>query len=325
MIFQKDILSESLPYPLPDHLPEETAAFLDLETKGFARKNSSIQYLGLLIKTDGYWTAFQWILERPEDEATMLREFLSLFENVTCLIHYNGISFDLPVLTRQAKKYELLLDIDHFRNLDLYRLFQPLKKLLNLTQLDQRSLESYLFLERSNLLDNDLIMLPKLLPLYAYLDLLHGGFTVQHAEYKKDSVTVKALLHHAVPNPFSLHFDYGYLSADKTELHILIHGISDTLKYFFPDYKNYFYLPEEDTAIHKSVSAYVDKEHRIPAKAATCYQKKSGFFLPLSNDRMQPAFSRNYKDGQWYLLCDDSFLSNPVRIHTYLLNCLQSI
>ncbi|HBI62866.1 MAG TPA: hypothetical protein DDY31_16955, partial [Lachnospiraceae bacterium] len=55
----------------------------------------------------------------------------------------------------------------------------------------------------------------------------------------------------------------------------LYHG---TLKFFFPDYKNYYYLPAEDTAIHKSVSAFVDHAYRKKATAATCYTKKEGTF-----------------------------------------------
>ena len=38
--------------------------------------------------------------------------------------------------------------------------------------------------------------------------------------------------------------------------------INDSLKYFYTDYKNYYYLPKEDMAIHKSVAAYVDRDHK---------------------------------------------------------------
>ena len=46
--------------------------------------------------------------------------------------------------------------------------------------------------------------------------------------------------------------------------------------HFYSDYKNYFYLPDEDMAVHKSVGTYVDKEHREKATAANCYVKKTG-------------------------------------------------
>lgn len=56
--------------------------------------------------------------------------------------------------------------------------------------------------------------------------------------------------------------------------------IRDTLKYFFEDYKNYFYLPAEDMAVHKSISSFADSTHRKKATKETCYVKKEGCFLP---------------------------------------------
>ena len=53
------------------------------------------------------------------------------------------------------------------------------------------------------------------------------------------------------------------------------------LKHYYEDYENYFYLPEEDWAIHKSVGCFVEKSHRKKATAKTCYIKKEGVFLPL--------------------------------------------
>ena len=78
----------------------------------------------------------------------------------------------------------------------------------------------------------------------------------------------------------------------------------DTLRFFFPDYKNYYYLPEEDMAMHKSVATFVDSSHRKKATAATCYTKKAGFFLPnfcpaknvKENFSDLPLFYKQYKD-----------------------------
>ena len=46
------------------------------------------------------------------------------------------------------------------------------------------------------------------------------------------------------------------------------------LKHFYPDYRDYYYLPFEDTAIHRSVGEYVDRSARKKATAKTCYTKK---------------------------------------------------
>ena len=54
------------------------------------------------------------------------------------------------------------------------------------------------------------------------------------------------------------------------------------LKYFYSNYKDYYYLPLEDTAIHKSVGEYVDRDARTKATARTCYTKSKGSSSPSS-------------------------------------------
>lgn len=71
------------------------------------------------------------------------------------------------------------------------------------------------------------------------------------------------------------------------------------LKFFFPDHKDYYYLPQEDTAIHKSVAQFVDASCRQKATAANCYTKKEGIFLPSlaakESSLNEPRFYAAYK------------------------------
>lgn len=60
--------------------------------------------------------------------------------------------------------------------------------------------------------------------------------------------------------------------------------------YYFPNYKDYYYLPMEGTAIHKSLASRVEKEYRRPATRETARQEKSGSFLPQINERIGPVF-----------------------------------
>lgn len=329
MIIEHQKLFEHLPYPLPASIPPKQAAFLDLETGSFGRKNSSIHYLGLIFfQTDG-WYAHQWIPETSSEEASMLLELRSLLSGFAWLIHYNGSSFDLPVLSRRLAACGLSMDFYAIQSLDLYRSFFPLKKLLSLPHLDQKTLENFLCLSRTSPCHNDLTMLPKLLPLFSYLSILEGCFQVSHASLKgedtdRPSLSVNAILQEPIPIPFSLHFENGYLSCENDSLRFLFYGIRDTLKYFYPDYKNYCYLPEEDLAIHKSVAAYVDREHRMPAKASNCYTKKYGCFLPQGTAGLQPAFSQNYKDKRQFLLLDQKLLSNNELLLRFLIHTLKN-
>ncbi len=60
--------------------------------------------------------------------------------------------------------------------------------------------------------------------------------------------------------------------------------------FFFPNYKDYYYLPLEDKAIHKSLATFVDKAHRAPATKQTARQKHPGVFLPQLSELIAPAF-----------------------------------
>lgn len=62
----------------------------------------------------------------------------------------------------------------------------------------------------------------------------------------------------------------------------LFHG---TLKYFFPDPENYYYLPQEDMAVHKSVGAYVDPAYRVRAVKKTCYTKKECDYICIPEEK----------------------------------------
>jgi uncharacterized protein len=86
------------------------------------------------------------------------------------------------------------------------------------------------------------------------------------------------------------------LVVNKDQLTLFIPVYKGELKFFYDNYRDYYYLPKEDTAIHKSVGEYVDKEFKVKAKPATCYIKKSGEFLPQTDFIYTPFFKHNYAD-----------------------------
>ena len=94
------------------------------------------------------------------------------------------------------------------------------------------------------------------------------------------------------------------------------------LKYFYPNYKDYYYLPAEDCAIHKSVGTYVDKNFRTQAKAANCYSKKYGTFLPQTGLWESPSFKIDYHDALTYFEADDNFFADHPRQCTYAMNVI---
>lgn len=94
-----------------------------------------------------------------------------------------------------------------------------------------------------------------------------------------------------------------------------------TFKYFFEDYKEYYYLPLEDCAMHKSVAQFVEKEFRRKATKETCYQKKTGCFLPQPEEIITPAFRLHAKDRFSYFEDTKDALAKP----TVLKNWVKSL
>lgn len=339
---------------------EETVIF-DIETTGFSPKNSIVYLIGVLFQKHEKWQLIQWLAESPADEAAVLisfKEFLSLFLSQSlCLVHFNGGSFDLPFLKKRCEVHGLPAFWESLANVDLYRRFRPLKKLLKLSSMNLKSLEDFLSVTRTDTLDggelisvfyrfceskpqdlkqllllhnrDDLLGTAALFPLFAYQQLLDGNYEISKAPaILKNGSTFELILHLSlafpVPKPISVSLQQGYFTAGGASASLGIPGFQGTLKYFFDDYRSYYYLPLEDTAIHKSVAAYVDKEHRVPAKASTCYCKRTGLFLPGNAASAPPKFQQNYNDSQFYQECTEEFLQNNSSLHTYSLEILRT-
>jgi len=83
-------------------------------------------------------------------------------------------------------------------------------------------------------------------------------------------------------------------------------AIECELKHYFNDFKNYYYLPAEDEAMHKSVAQYVDASAKQKATRETAYTKKAGHFYPAPNDTDKLLFKKSCYDTKSYILCEDA-------------------
>ncbi len=118
-----------------------------------------------------------------------------------------------------------------------------------------------------------------------------------------------------------------FLSARERTAILKLPVFTGELKYFYPDYKNYAYLPQEDQAIHKSVAIYVDKSRRMPATKETCYTKRNGRFLPafLPLPDGLPLFGPAFPERNHWFMADDTFFSNQALQKQYIHNILKSL
>lgn len=115
------------------------------------------------------------------------------------------------------------------------------------------------------------------------------------------------------------------LVINNDQLTLKIPVFDGVLKYFFENYRDYFYLPLEDTAIHKSVAMYVDKDYKVKAKPTNCYSKKQGRFLPQPQCIMTPEFKFTHTDKITYFEITDKFFTDPILLNDYIKAILQYI
>jgi uncharacterized protein YprB with RNaseH-like and TPR domain len=97
------------------------------------------------------------------------------------------------------------------------------------------------------------------------------------------------------------------------------------LKHFYENYRDYYYLPEEDCAVHKSVAGFVDKDYRIKAKPSNCYTRKHGFFAPQYDKLLTPYFMKNHQDKLTFVEIHTDFLLQEDNLEHYVKHMLDHV
>lgn len=334
--------------------PGKHPLFLDIETTGLSADRSQVYLVGCCYPAGNTWRFAQWFAENPRDEEMLLKKFQDFTEPFDLLIHFNGDRFDLPFLHRRAAHYGIQ---DHFMelpSLDLYKRLRPCKDFLRLPNCKLKTIETFLGLGREDeynggqlidvyreyvrqpdahsehllLLHNeeDILGMPRLLPALTYADFLGGRFSVEELMDREKGETADTFLLRlslCFPQPvfFQENEWQGYLR--ESALRLTVPRFQGELKYFLPDYRSYYYLPAEDTAVHKSVAAYVDRDFRRPATPKTCYLRREGTFLKLPGDMGRQVFRPEF-GGDCYLEESEPAFEDPAFLEEYLkrLACL---
>ena len=349
-----------LQYPIEKYALLADLLFFDIETTGFSPDSSFVYLIGCVTysKETHDFQILQWFAESKQEESLLLHTFFDFAKDYNTLIHYNGQGFDMPYLSKKCRSYNLPYGFSEFSSLDLYRCISPYKKLLKLSQMKQKAIEEFLEIFRKDPFsggelisvydaylahpDNDnqedyrkliqhnlddLRCMVKILPILSYADFFQGGFSIVGYTLpdKKQKEDMKELIFEMKPKiPLPKRISFGnqefYFTGFKDRGKLKVQLYTEELKYFYPNYKDYYYLPAEDTSIHKSVAFYVDKDFRTQAKAANCYSRKSGQFLPQYEEIVTPYFKMEYKDKKTYFELTEEFMENSDLLHQYILH-----
>ena len=148
-----------------------------------------------------------------------------------------------------------------------------------------------------------------LLPLLVYSDLDQAEFKVRRAQAnyytdydgeRREELFVFFSLKRPIPAPIYASADHCFVKIEEDSGVLKVPLYTEAMKYFYANYKDYYYLPEEDMAVHKYLSSYVERSRRVQAKPETCYTKKSGSFLPQWDLFRTPFFKRTYGDKELF-------------------------
>ena len=113
------------------------------------------------------------------------------------------------------------------------------------------------------------------------------------------------------------------LSPEGGKLRVpLVNGI---MKHYFRDYKNYYYLKEEDTAVHSSLAEFISPSLKKRATVSTAYIKKEGVFLPQYKEEITPCFKPSLKSRLNYFELTEDFLSSEAQLQFYLTDLLSAL
>ena len=302
--------------------------FYDIETTGLSRTSAFIYMIGASRWTGEEWQFRQWMAESPEEESRLLRSFEDFLQDSDAAIQFNGDAFDAPFIAARAGAAGLTSGLDHLPSFDLLRNLRTVGRLLMLPGLKQIHFEGFLCGENRKSVDGragitlyhrycrnpspalagillmhneeDILGLGRIFCLLSYRQLFTGDWEPVSCSLRHDGSSAPSSGLHGewlhftlrlldtLPRELSVRYSDFLLTAcgHCVEADILLKD--GKLRVYHPDYKNYDYLPEEDTAIPKALSAFIERGRKKTAVPETCYtwfRISSAFFQDQHSQR----------------------------------------
>ncbi len=327
--------------------PAEDVCFFDIETTGLSAQVSSVYLIGVIHIFEGKLKLVQWFADDYVSEKELLLHFTDYISGFQTLIHFNGNTFDVPYLRHKIQQHKIETTFPPHDHMDLYSYARHLRPYIHTANQKLTTMERLFgFVRNDTFSGKDCIQL--------YLDYMKMKFykdsgtaakknqLLQHnrddllgtitcgnylcyampeilsysEEYTEDAILFSGKTSGTYKIPLQLESPLGFsLCCDDRSCTAKVPLHKETLYHFFPDYKNYYYLPDEDMAIHKSIGTYVDSSHRKKATASNCYVKQQGTFfcIPAAfSPDSHTIFQKGYKEKDRYLLQKEKQPETPL-------------
>lgn len=266
--------------------------FFHMITTGHFWRNSKITELSLLYQKEGeQWQVYKWSLEQEADEYDMLTAFSDKIRDAYCLIGFNSSSFHIPYLTHKYKAYGLENPFEHKMHIDLLKELKPIGKQLHIST---KLSDLRLFLQLPDFYE-EIQCIGSFTSLFLYPKILQGEFQVIKTECLDQEVLFKCKTGQPFPKELRLHDKDFYLIGSENDLKIKVRSEQGQLKLYYPNYKDYYFIPEENTVIHRSLAEVISKDRKRKALPEECFS---------------------------YFSCSQSFLEDTEKQRKYLLALL---
>lgn len=343
----EDILTDNPPLTdITEFCPKDKILFIDIETTGLKKETTSLYLIGCgYYKGNDFYTKL-FFADSEDEEAMILSAFLDFLKGYTHLFHFNGNKFDIPYLNYKAKKFNLGDIFENITQVDVYSLIKPLRFLLFPTSMRQKVVEDFLKITREDMFNGgelievykrytktrnendfkalithnkeDVIGMHKILPILSYLDLENAhlcfeSFSInEYCDYlgvPQKEVLLTYRHNCSIPKSFVTKTDTMFVKVSATDGKVIIRLpiYEGTMKLFFENYRDYYYIPEKDCCMIKELCGTLPKKSYQKATRDTCYQKVEGTFVKQPCKIFNPSFKTDYKDKASYFRFPEDF------------------
>lgn len=289
--------------------------FYDIETTGLSRYTAFVYLIGAARFEENAWYLYQWMCADGNEEPLILQEFYDFLKKADCTIQYNGNRFDQPFLEERYRKHKMDSPFEKIPSIDVYQLLKPCQSLFKLTRMKQPDLENFAGIHNRKYCDGgqcirlyknfvkkkdtesaeivmghneeDLIGLGTIFSLLAFKKLYDGEYHPKQCMILEQELKIVIELPAAAPVNVSCGNSEFYLSVNECEARMLVHLKDGRLRQYYRNYKDYEFIPSEDTAMPKSLTKYMDKSLRVAATPQTCYTWFSCNEDFLNNEKKQ--------------------------------------
>lgn len=253
-------------------LPVDSAVLDISATKRFARTGRLTQIL--LIHHEGEsLEELVWDIETEEEEFRALEDlsrFLSKENAPSELITYNGHAFDLAFLSKKYALYDLEDPLKNKDSRDLFLEYRPFARILGLSSRRLDAFAGYLGVDSSC---DDAVKCCAILSLDALKDLFDGKWTLEKAASDADHLYYTLHIEKPMPRRIAIHDQVYHMICEGNEVRLAIVVENNTVRRYYTNFKDYYYLPFEGYAVHREMAAFVEKGHKEKAVRENCFSR----------------------------------------------------